>query len=268
MSRLVACFEFYSLVGRHLRARQYSSVSINEYVLAVLHRNSPEPERRMVSKPAGNELWAACNSLSVNACGCYRCALWRDRQRRAIRGDSRDAELVSRQLRIHDLPLTNRHVRRCSRYADYDDRNIGALEHNQIVIGEQVTYGSRQTAVDLVVRRSRQQNSRGGGQSIEINVLPMLSFQGESRIGSKLCRFSKPFPTGFSKAFPSGRPHKRNESGLSHLLLSRGEFGFEPPAIGLAIDHEVVGVGREAVDGALSADRIREGGEPLVRAAV
>ena len=38
----------------------------------------------------------------------------------------------------------------------------------------------------------------------------------------------------------------------------------ESAAIGLPLDHEVVGVAGEAVNGALGADRIGEGGEPLV----
>lgn len=51
---------------------------------------------------------------------------------------------------------------------------------------------------------------------------------------------------------------------LGHLLLSRVEFGFQPAAVGLALNDEVVGVAGESVDRALGADRIGEGREPLV----
>jgi hypothetical protein len=40
--------------------------------------------------------------------------------------------------------------------------------------------------------------------------------------------------------------------------------GFEPRAVGVALDDEVVAIGSEAVDGALGADGVGESSEPFV----
>src|SRR3972149_144530 len=43
-----------------------------------------------------------------------------------------------------------------------------------------------------------------------------------------------------------------------------GKRGFEPGAVGLALDDEVVAVGGESVDGALCTNGVGESGEPFV----
>src|SRR2546427_4054814 len=52
------------------------------------------------------------------------------------------------------------------------------------------------------------------------------------------------------------------------LLGLRRHAGFEARAIRLAVDDKIVGIAGKAIDGALRANRIGEGGEPFVRTAV
>ena len=52
------------------------------------------------------------------------------------------------------------------------------------------------------------------------------------------------------------------------LLLGSRDLGLEASPVGFTLDHEVVGVGGETVDGTLGTDGIGEGGEPFVGSAV
>jgi hypothetical protein len=59
-------------------------------------------------------------------------------------------------------------------------------------------------------------------------------------------------------------------SSVSRRAPPRGgrQVGLEPGAVGLALDDEVVGAAGEAIEGALRADGIGEGGEPFIGPAV
>src|SRR6185436_7502354 len=69
----------------------------------------------------------------------------------------------------------------------------------------------------------------------------------------------------------AGADGSRVRSGSSaSRARSRGSrrAGLEAGTIGFALDDEVVGAAGEAIEGALRADGVGEGGEPLIRAAV
>jgi hypothetical protein len=68
---------------------------------------------------------------------------------------------------------------------------------------------------------------------------------------------------------PPSAPRDTAWTGSSPSLLEvLREPGLEPRPIRFAVDDEVVGVTREAVDGALGADRIGKGCEPFVWATI
>src|SRR5258708_39826065 len=71
---------------------------------------------------------------------------------------------------------------------------------------------------------------------------------------------------GFPQPVSVHRPLSR--AGMGLCLGRSGEGGLETAAVGLSFDDEVVGVIGEAVDDALGAEGVGEGGEPFVRAAV
>src|SRR5581483_2616065 len=68
------------------------------------------------------------------------------------------------------------------------------------------------------------------------------------------------FRVGVRGAAGGPRAFPRRRRGL--------QAGLEAGAVGLALDDEIVGAAGEAIDGALGAERIGEGGQPFVRPAV
>lgn len=75
-----------------------------------------------------------------------------------------------------------------------------------------------------------------------------------------------------SGARAGSRDARRTAENRSGLLcwsrLGRGWLRLEPLSVRLALDHEVVRVGRESIDRRLGANRICERSEPFVRTAI
>jgi hypothetical protein len=87
--------------------------------------------------------------------------------------------------------------------------------------------------------------------------------QGPTRLGEAEFRAGPYLPpprviflVGVEGAAVGSRSLPRRRGGL--------QAGLEAGAVGLALDDEVVGAAGEAIDGALGAEWIGEGGEPLV----